>query len=108
MENFMTKAHRLARQIKFDENIRLYRKALSLAMKQLYYHIRTMNNAKNDLTGCERYLIVSSAGYLEIDNEGFKNQIMVNKLAKYAYKDWPAYELHTFYFSEELIENLKN
>ena len=63
MENLMTKAHELARQLQADNNIKRYHSALSQAMKILYHNIRLEKEIKT-LPNSYKSILVNSKGFL--------------------------------------------
>ena len=105
----MQAAHRMANQIVFDDYKTSYRVAMSQALKNIYYSLNLIKNAKKELSASELELILSSGGSLQVNtfkNNEFINQDLVNTLEKYSYKSWAYPGGHQFFFSNELINAL--
>ncbi len=96
-------AHGLARQMEFKS----YRRCLSEGLKIVYANIRLVNTAKKFLTEKEKSLITESNGRLLVDNTGFKNQEMIDRLSKYSYNNWKTYTNHQLCFSSQIINSLR-
>jgi hypothetical protein len=92
----MTTAHELAREISGDTNCR-YSKALSQAMKILYHNISLKKEVK-DLPNTLKELIT--------DKVHTTNEVVFNKLKKFAYKSWPTNTGWQMFFSNNIINAL--
>ena len=106
----MQAAHRMANQIVFDDYKTSYRVAMAEALTTIYYNINLIRNAKTELSELEIEMILSSGGTLQIEtlkNNQFINTELVDTFKKYSYKNWAYPGGHQFFFSNELINNLK-
>ena len=112
MENLMTKAHELARQLQADNNIKRYHTALSQAMKVIYHNIRLEKEVKT-IPDSYKSIMVNSNGFLNIElidkfyQENKLNQTIAKHLSKFAYKLIPYFGGTQLYFSQTMLNNLK-
>ena len=110
MKNFMTRAHEIARQLQADNNIKRYHKALSLAMKKLYNHIKMVKEVKL-IPDSYKQIILNSKGRLSLEFFNGLSEISLNKaiakhLEKFAYKVIPYFGGTQLFFSDEIINAL--
>lgn len=99
-------AHRLAKEIRFDNPLRKYKRAFKEGLNIVYHNLRLLKEVKT-LSTTQKGIILGSKGSLVLFNT-LENKSLLSKIEKFAYKSWQAYENHQLFFSDEMLNAIKN